>query len=171
MSRPEPTEYAAFYETYISQVPETDILPAITTQGHEFLQFLRSIPESAGSVRHAPYTWSVKEVLGHLIDCERIFAYRLLRFARNDQTPLAGFDENSYVPAGHFDEVPLTDLVSEWEAVRAATQALLQNLPAEAWARSGDANGNLVSVRALVFILVGHVRHHGAILRKRLTGA
>lgn len=168
MQRPDSTEYAEFYAKYIAHVPETDIVAALAKQLDEMLAFLRSIPESQGDVKHAPYTWTVKEVLGHLTDGERIFAYRALRFARGDATPLPGFDENAYIPTAEYGRLSLADMVNEFESVRRASLTLFRNLPEAAWTRGGEANNNRVTVRALAFILVGHVRHHTAILRKRL---
>lgn len=169
MQRPGSTEYAPFYGTYVNLVPEGDVLAALEGQLTDMLALLRAVPEEQGNVRHAPYTWSVKEVVGHLIDGERVFGYRALRFARGDTTPLSGFDENEYARVANFDRLSLGDLVSELETVRRSNLWLFRNLPAEAWARSGEANGNPVSVRALAYILVGHGRHHTAILRKRLS--
>ncbi|MDY3556087.1 DinB family protein [Gemmata sp. JC717] len=171
MQRPEPTEYAPFYGTYITLVPEGDVLAAMESQLTETLAFWRAIPESQGDVCHAPYTWTVKQVLGHLIDGERIFGYRALRFARGDSTPLPGFEENDYAKAGSYERLTVAALVSEFEAVRRSSLWLFRNLPAEAWARSGKANDSPVTVRALAYIVVGHVRHHGSILRKRLGAA
>jgi DinB superfamily len=166
--RPEPTEYAPYYAKYLDLVPEDDILPALEAQLAETLAVLRAAPEGQGDVRHPPYTWTVKEVVGHITDTERVMGYRALRFARGDQTPLPGFDEQIYVPAGQFDRVPLRDLAAEFEAVRRSHLPLFRHLPAAAWARGGKANDNPVTVRALAYIIVGHARHHTAILRKRL---
>jgi DinB superfamily len=170
MRRPAPTEFAPYYARYIDLVPEVDPLAALETQLGETLAVLRPAPEAQGSVRHPPYTWTVKEVVGHITDTERIFGYRALRFARGDVTPLPGFDEETYTPAGEFDRVPLAGLVGEFETVRRSHLALLRHLPAGAWDRSGEANGVPVTVRALAFIMAGHARHHTAILRKRLGG-
>jgi hypothetical protein len=168
MPRPEPTEYAPYYAKYLDLVAEDDILGALEAQLAETLAVLRPSPESQGNVRHPPYTWTVKEVVGHLTDTERIMGYRALRFARADQTPLPAFDEETYTPAGEFDRIPLRDLVAEFEAVRRSHLYLFRHLPAAAWARGGTANNTLVTVRALAYIIVGHARHHTAILRKRL---
>jgi hypothetical protein len=168
MQRPDSTEYAAYYGKYIDLVPETDILATLDKQLDELLAFFRGIPESQGDVCHAPYTWTVKEVIGHLTDGERVFGYRALRFARGDTTPLPGFDENPYAKAAEYKRVTVADVVSEFEAVRRSNIWLFRNLPEAAWTRTGEANNNPVSVRALAYILVGHSRHHGAILRKRL---
>ena len=168
MPRPAPTEFAPYYAKYVDRVPEEDIRPVLAAQLDEVLALLRPVPEATGDVRHPPYTWTVKEVVGHLIDCERVFGYRALRFARGDATPLPGFDENAYAREGGYDRVRLADLVSEFEAVRRSHVWLFRNLPAAAWERAGEANGNRVTVRGLAYIIAGHVRHHGAILRKRL---
>jgi hypothetical protein len=168
MPRPGPTDFAPYYGKYLDLVPEDDVLPALAGQLDEVLPVLRAIPEAAGNVRHPPYTWSIKQVVGHLSDCERVFGYRALRFARGDATPLPGFEENDYAREGDFDRVPLADLVREFEVVRQSHVWLFQNLPAAAWDRAGEANGSRVTVRAAAYILVGHVRHHLAIVRKRL---
>ncbi|HJZ89298.1 MAG TPA: DinB family protein [Gemmataceae bacterium] len=169
MRRPQPTEYAPFYETYVKLVPETDIVAALETQLADMLGVLRAVPEAQATVRHPPYTWSIKEVVGHLADTERVMGYRALRFARGDTTPLPGFDENEYAKVANFDRLSLPALVGELEIVRRSHVSLFRNLPVEAWDRGGEANANRVTVRALAYILVGHGRHHTAILRKRLA--
>ncbi len=171
MSRPSATEYNSDYDAYIKLVPEEDILAALETQLGETLSVLKGTAESQGNERHPPYTWSIKEVVGHLADTERIMGYRALRFARGDQTPLPGFDENKYVGAAELDRNKLADLVSQFEAVRRSHLFMFRSFGEEAWMRSGEANNNIVSVRALAYIMVGHARHHTAILRKRLSKA
>jgi hypothetical protein len=168
MTRPGPTEYAPFYAGYIALVPEADVVAALAAQLDDALSLLRPVPEAVGDVRHPPYTWTVKEVVGHLTDAERVFGYRALRFARADATPLPGFDENAYVGAGGFDAVRLADRVAGFEAVRRSHLWLFRTLPYAAWARGGSANGSPVTVRALAYIMAGHARHHTAILRQRL---
>jgi hypothetical protein len=170
MHRPLATEYAPYFEKYIALVPEDDILAVLEGQLAETLALLRPVPEEEGSHRHPPFTWSIKEVVGHLTDTERIFGYRALRFARGDATPLPGFDENAYVRAAEFDRVPLRQLVGEFEALRRSHLGLFRSLPEAAWARAGRANDNEVSVRAVAYIIAGHTRHHAAILRRRLYG-
>src|ERR1044071_520578 len=118
ISRPEPTEHLAYYSKYIEQVPENDAISALENQMKDALALLETIPESKGDHRYGPDKWTIKEVVGHVIDGERVFAYRALRFARKDETPLASFDENHYVPAGNFGRRTLRDLMAEWEAVR-----------------------------------------------------
>jgi hypothetical protein len=171
MHRPGSTEYPAFFGGYVALVHEEDILMALEAQLGDALALLRAVPEAEGNVRHPPYTWSVKQVVGHVTDAERIFGYRALRFARGDSTPLPGFDENPYARVAESDRFTLSDLVSEFEAVRQSSLWLYRNLPAAAWSRSGEANGSAVSVRALAYIIVGHGRHHTAILRQRLARA
>jgi hypothetical protein len=166
--RPDAAEYAPYYGGYVALVEGDDALAAMRAQEADLVAFLRAVPEAVGDVRHAPYTWSVKEVVGHITDAERIFSCRALRFGRADATPLPGFDENGYVRGGEFDRCALQDLVAGFEAARRSSVMLFQTLPDAAWLRVGEANGNLVSVRALAYILIGHAQHHGAILRKRL---
>lgn len=169
MPRPQSTEYGPYWERYIKLVPEDDIVPAMEAQLAETLLFLHSIPESRVLELHPPYTWTIKEVVGHLSDTERIFAYRALRFARGDAAPLSGFDENAYVAAAPFKRIPLSRLVSEFELARRAHVAFFGNLDDAAWQRTGQANGNAMSVRALAYTVVGHLRHHLAILKKRFA--
>jgi hypothetical protein len=169
MGRPDSTEYAPYYGKYVALVPEDNILTAMRSETAQTLAFLRGVPERESSIRHPPYTWTFKQVVGHLTDAERVFGYRALRFARGDSTPLPGFDENTYAQIAEFDQHPLDDLVAEFEALRQSHICLFKNLPATAWARRGIANGNEVSVRALAYIIVGHERHHTVILRQRLS--
>jgi hypothetical protein len=171
MPRPGPTEYTPSHGPYVTLVPEDDILSALAAQLEDALALLRAVPEAQGNARHPPYTWSVKEVVGHLTDTERVMGYRALRFARGDATPLPGFEENDYARAAESDRRPLADLVSEFDALRRSHLGLFGGLPEAAWLRSGEANGNAVTVRALAYIIVGHARHHTAILRRRLSGA
>ena len=171
MPRPAPTDFAPYYLKYLNLVPEDDILPALASQLVEVLPVLQEIPEATGNVLHPPYTWSIKQVVGHLSDCERVMGYRALRFARGDTTPLPGFEEIGYAREGDFDRIALADLVREFEAVRRSHVLLFRHLPAAAWDRAGEANGSRVTVLALAYILVGHVRHHLAIVRKRLGTA
>ena len=165
-ARPDATEYAAYYEKYVSLV-EGDVLETLARQGAETASLLASIPEDAAGSRYEPGKWSVKELVGHVIDGERIFAYRALRFARGDQTPLEGFDQDPYVASGNFDARTLTSLAEELTHVRASTLALLRSLGPEAWARRGTASDNEVTVRALAYITAGHEAHHVRILRER----
>ena len=128
---------------------------------------MRSIPSEKGDYRYAPGKWSIKELLGHVIDGERIFAYRALRFGRNDQTALNGFEQDDYVAAGAFDKRELSDLIDEFEEVRRATIHLFRGFDETAWTRRGVASENEVSVRALAYIIAGHELHHMGVLRER----
>jgi uncharacterized damage-inducible protein DinB len=166
-TQPQPTEYAPYYEKYIALVPEGDIVATLSRQLDDTLSLLRSLTEAQGDSRYAPGKWSIKELVGHVIDGERIFAHRALRFARNDQTPLPGFEQDDYVRAGNFGNRRLSDLADEFEQVRRATLSLLRSLDDEAWLRRGAANDTEVSVRALAYILAGHETHHKQILRER----
>ena len=168
VERPAADEYAEFYAGYIRRVPDgEDLLELLAEQRDATAATLSAVPLGGGDYRYAPGKWSVKEVVGHLSDVERIMAYRALRIARGDTTPLAGFDEDAYVPEARCDDHALRDLVQEWVAARQATIAFFRNLPAEAWMRRGSANGQAISVRALAFIIAGHERHHLETLRTR----
>jgi DinB superfamily len=171
MARPEPDEYAPYYGKYVALVPEDKILPAMEATLAETLALLRDVSDHDASVLHPPYTWSIKQVVGHLTDTERVFGYRALRFARADSTPLPGFDENLYARSASFDRHPLAVLTAELDLVRQSHIALFKNLARDNWSRRGIANSNEISVRALAFIIVGHHRHHHAIVRRRLDPA
>jgi uncharacterized damage-inducible protein DinB len=167
LPRPAPDEAAPFYHGYIAEVSGEKIGSYLVEQLGELERLVAPLDDTTAKVRYAPGKWSVKEVLGHLADTERIFAYRLLRVGRGDTTPLPGFDENAYVPAGRFDDRPLTAIVGELRAVRRATIALMEGLPADGWARRVQASGAFVSARALAYIIVGHMLHHTRVLRER----
>jgi hypothetical protein len=171
MSRPEPAEYAPFYEKYIALVPENDILRVMQSAPETELSFLSGVAENQASVCHPPYTWTIKQVVGHLSDSERVFGYRALRFARGDSTALPGFDENAYAQAIRLEDIPLADLMGEFANLRRSHLAFFKHLSEEAWHRRGIANNAEISVRALAYVLVGHERHHASILRRRLRAA
>ena len=165
---PEPAEYAPYYHRYVERVPAGDIARTLEQSARETVALLRSEPARERSdFRYAAGKWSVKEVLGHVCDAERVFTYRMLRFGRGDSTPLESFDENIYAPAGEFEQRKLDDIVEEFLAVRTATLALVRGLPESAWTRSGMASGQEVSVRALAWIIAGHEMHHRALLEER----
>ncbi len=166
-SRPGPTEHDPYYSRYIERVPAGMALEMLVAQQEEVPALLAGLDDAAALHRYAPEKWSVKEVVGHLCDVERIFCYRALRAARADATPLPGFDENTYVPAGAFDGRSLGSLVAEWKATRAATVAFFDGLAEAAWLRMVEANGAPASVRALAYITAGHTAHHLAVLRER----
>lgn len=164
--RVEAAEYAPYYGTYIGPIADQDITALLISQG-QALDALRSLDELAALHRYAPDKWSVKEVVGHITDAERVFAYRMLRIARGDATPLAGFDQQPYVEAAHFDRRPMSALVDSFRATRASTLALMAELNDDAWARMGVASGFPVSARALAYIIAGHATHHIKILRDK----
>ena len=164
--KPEPDEHLPYYGKYIALVGD-DAMAALRAQAAATPRLLSGVNESRAMFRYAPGKWSVKEVLGHVIDGERVFGHRALRFAREDPTPLPGFDENTWVPAARFDRRPLPDLVADYVAVRAATLALFASFDEATLIRRGIANGAEVSVRALAHIIAGHELHHVSLLKER----
>jgi hypothetical protein len=165
--RPAKTEYAPYYEKYVSLVPDEDVLVSLDQQLAETLILLRGVSENHGTFRYEPSKWSMKEVLGHIIDTERIMSYRALRIARSDRSPLSGFEQDDYVKNGGFDQRSVASLAREFEQVRRASISLFRNLDPEAWERRGVANNAEVSVRALAYIIAGHELHHKALLREK----
>ena len=157
--KPEPTEYAPFYETYVALVPDVDIVQLLEAQRLQTAQLLAGCSERDGNFRYAPEKWSVKEVIGHLADAERIFTYRALRIARGDETPLPGFEQNDYVREDGSSRRELRDLADEFAIVRASSVALYRSLAEDCWKRRGSASKNEVTVRALAFIAAGHAAH------------
>jgi len=167
MKRPEATEYAEDDAKYICKGPGSDVWSGLGSQRLQMLQLFAGRSERDGSFRYAPGKWTVKEVLGHITDTERIFAYRALRFARADQTPLPGFEQDDYVRSGGFSERTLADLAEEFGTVRSASISLFRSFKQDAWPRRGKANEKEVTVRALAFITAGHQIHHRIILEER----
>lgn len=167
IARPQQTEHVAYFTKYIDLVPDGDLLAVLDAQHRETQRLLAPLSPEQARYRYADGKWSVTEVVGHLADTERIFAYRALRFARGDSTPLPGYDENGYTPAGRFDDRSLGDVLGEFTAVRGATIALFRGLPPDAFQRSGLADGKAVSVRALAYIIAGHERHHVNLFKTR----
>lgn len=165
--RPEPDEIPSHYVGYVKRVPEPDPVLVCAEQIEATTALLRGLSDQDALYRYERGKWSIKEVVGHLADVERIMAYRALRIARGDPTPLPSFDENAYVPIAKFDDRSLADLVGELRTTRAATLALLRTFDAEAWRRRGTASGKPVSVRALGYMIPGHERHHVDILKTR----
>jgi len=162
--RPAKSEFLPYYERYIGRVPDGDVVSTLATQIAETLELLRSLPASVSTYRYAPEKWSVNQLIGHVIDSERLFAGRALRFARNDPTPLPGFEQDDYARNSTFEAYPLAELASELEAVRTSTIYLFRHMAEEAWTRRGVANNAEVSVRALAYIIAGHELHHRDIL-------
>lgn len=167
IARPQAGEYSPYYDRYIALVEGTDILGALEDQRRGMMILLSGRDEADGDFRYAPDKWTAKEVLGHVCDTERIFAYRALRIARADATPMEGFEQDDYVRNGPFARHPLGDLIEEYIAVRRATLSLLRNLDEAAWSRRGVANKNEVTVRALAYIIAGHELHHRRILEEK----
>ena len=166
MNRPQADEFAPYYATYINTVSE-NVLGELEHQVNSIPGFLESISEEKGYYAYAEGKWTIKELVGHIIDTERIMAYRALRIARNDKTPLASFDENEYVANASFNNRSLESLSREFAAVRIANIHFFKALSEEEYSRTGIASNNPVSVRALLYILVGHVNHHRKILEER----
>lgn len=168
--RPAVTEYAPFYAGYVQESPDGDVVRTMERQIVETAAFLAGIPEAKADHRYAPGKWSIKEVVGHVADAERVFAYRALRFARGDATPLPGFDENAWVPVADFGARTLANLTAELVAVRRGSVALFGSLDDAAARRAGTASGKPIVARALAWIIVGHERHHVRVLRERYLG-
>jgi len=168
--RPEPNEYAAYASAYVDLVEGGDILRAFTVQRADVLESLRPLSEETAGSAYAPGKWTVKQVLGHITDTERIFTYRALCLARGETAPLPGFEQDDYIEAANFNACALAALLEEFRAVRESTLALYWNLPAEAWHRRGTVNDYSATVRGLAFTSAGHERHHLKILRERYLG-
>ena len=167
VGRPGPDEIPSHFVGYVKRVAESDPVIVMAHQIEETAALLRGLSEADAMHRYAHGKWSVKEVVGHLGDVERIMAYRALRIARGDTTPLPGFDENAYVPIAKFDNRSIADLVGELRTARASTLALFRSFNGDAWPRRGTASGKPVSVRALAYMIPGHERHHVEILKTR----
>jgi hypothetical protein len=167
IARPEPGEYAPYYDRYISLVPGADILGTLDAQRRQMMLLLSGRDEAEGDFRYGAAKWSAKEVLGHLCDTERIFAYRALRISRGDSTAIEGFEQDDYVRNGPFNNRPIAELIEDYIAVRRATLTLLRNLDEPAWLRRGIANKNAVSVRAIAYTIAGHELHHRRILEEK----
>ena len=171
IAAPDASEYAPYYGRYITLVGGNDVVAALEDQPRETLALLSTLSEEQGDYRYAPGKWSIKEMLGHVIDAERVFSYRALRFARNDRTPLASFEQDDYVRAGGFGHRRLADLIEEFVCVRRATVWLFRTLSPEAWMRRGIASDNPVSVRAVAYIVAGHELHHRRVLQEKYLSA
>jgi len=165
--RPNPNDFAPYYARYIELVPEDDVLTAMESQSAETQRLLASVDETRAAFRYAPEKWSVKQVVGHFTDAERIFGSRMHAISRGEQQSLPGFDENAYVANGGFDAWKIGDLAEHYALARRANIVLLRNLAEDAWDRRGLANGVPVTVRAIAFLTVGHERHHLRVLREK----
>lgn len=166
IARPDPSEHGAYYRKYVDLVPDGDIVATLLDQNEPTLALV-GLKEEETLRRYAPGKWNLREVLGHLIDTERVFAYRALRIGRGDSTPLPGYDQDGFVKAGGFDDQSFAALLDEFRLVRLSTVALYKAFPQEAIARTGVANDNPISVRAIAWIIAGHERHHMAIVREK----
>ena len=165
--RPPANEYAPFYHRYLAELPDADVLELMRSQEHVLSKLPAAVPPSAEDFAYAPGKWTVRQVVGHLGDTERVFGYRALRISRGDLTPLPGFEENDYVANSSSASRPLHDLVGELTLLRGANLHLFSTLDPDSWLHVGVANSHPVSVRALAFIIVGHAEHHLRILRDR----
>lgn len=170
MKRPEPTEYFEYFETYISKFAPEDFWAEFDGQSAQLESLLGSLPPGEDSNLHEPYTWTLKQVVGHLIDSERIFSTRLLRIAVGDQTPNPDFEQNSYVDGLDYDDVSMADLIAEFTGLRKSNTLLLRRLSDEQISRTGTASGRDISARAIPFLMGGHVIYHLEIMKKRLAG-
>lgn len=167
IARPATDEFAPYYGNYINKVTEPDVVALLVALKQRTGDLLAGLSEAQAAFRYAPGKWTLREVIGHLSDAERIFGYRLLRIARGDPTPLAGFDENAYVPAAGFERRPLKAVAAEFASVRNATLTLLDGMTPEALALRGTASEKPISARALAYIIAGHERHHIGVIRER----
>jgi hypothetical protein len=167
MERPSENDYAPYYQRYVSLVPETDVLEVLAGQPAELRRLAAATPAARETHRYEPGKWSVREVFGHLQDSEQIFGYRTLCISRGDQAPLPGFDQEEYLRNSAYGLRPLADTVREFDALRGVNLSLLRALDGAGWDRRGTANDAGVTVRALAFIMAGHVRHHFGVIRSR----
>lgn len=167
LTLPDRSEAAEYYFTYIDKVPAGDLLDVLQSQRAEMIELFESITEERSRHRYEPVKWSIREVLSHVNDCERLFVFRAMWFARGFDSELPSFDQNVAITAAGADDRTWRSHVEEFSAVRAATQTFFETLPAEAWTRRGVASGNPFTVRALAYITAGHAMHHAGILRER----
>jgi uncharacterized damage-inducible protein DinB len=167
MTRPQTTETAPYYFRYIDLISDEEIVPVIQSQMGETLQFLQGISEEKSLHRYEPGKWTVREVLNHVNDSERIFLSRAVWFARGFQDPLPSYDQEVAVEAARANNTPWTELVEEFRTVRLGTTSFFKNLPEDAWTRTGVASGNPFTVRSLAYIIAGHLVHHRRVLQER----
>lgn len=169
-TRPLADEFPPHFAAYIEAAPAGDVIQTLRREARETLLLLKGIDEARAAHRYAPDKWSIREVVAHVADAERVFSYRLLSFARGDQAPLPSFDENAWVPAQDAERQRFRRVVDDFKAVRAATVTLLRTLPRKAWVRRGVASNNAMSVRALAWAIAGHEVHHRRVLLERYLG-
>ena len=170
MTKPEKSEYDPYYERYISLVDENSLLETLAAQPGELKNQFASMPDEQGLYAYAEGKWTIKEVLGHLIDGERMFAYRIFRISRGDKTPIEGFEQDGYIENAYSNSRSMADLIEEFRLLRDANIFFFRNLRQDDWLRTGTANKAAISVRALAYIMAGHIRHHIDILRDRYIG-
>lgn len=169
MSRPEKSEYDAYYERYVSRVIDSDIIDTLASQSTKLADMFATMPEERGDFQYEDGKWSIKESLGHLIDAERIFAYRVLRISRGDETPIEGFEQDGYIENAYFNRRSFSDLLEEFSLSRRANLLAINNLNDDGWTRIGTASNAKVSVRALIYIMAGHIEHHLAIFKEKYS--
>lgn len=167
MAKPDILTIPPFYREYVEAVEDQDLIPALINSGNQTVDLMKSITEAQGDFRYAEGKWSIKEVLAHIIDAERIFAYRALRFARNDKTELPGFDENTYAAQSDAATRKLYKILEEFNNLRTSTIDLFQSFDEEMLQRSGQANGQEMTVHAIGFVIVGHETHHRGVIQER----
>src|SRR5437773_12229010 len=167
IGRPEATEHAPHFSGYVDLVSEADIVSALEEQREQSLILLRRLDEAKAAFRYAPDKWTVKEVIGHLIDTERVLTFRALFFARNNMNPVPGYDQDVTAKNAAYSSVQLSEILDEYDCVRRATIHLFRRLDRDAWMRRGIANQNEITVRALAYVTLGHKRHHLGILANR----
>jgi DinB superfamily len=171
VGRPDASEFAPPFGKYIAGVSDGDILLILREQLGELHVLLDDVSDAESLAHHAPYTWSLRQVMGHLIDSERVFGYRAMRIARGDATPLASYDENAYMRAANFDRWPLGELVEEFDLLRRSHLQLFAHMEPDAWRRRGTAVDHPATTRAFAYVMAGHAKHHLDIVRRRLAGA
>lgn len=169
--RPQSGDYAPFYANYVMQVPDGDFLETLERQLHDMRALLEPLTQKQADFRYAPGKWSIKEIVGHINDAERVFSYRILRIARGDETPLPGFEQDDYIKTANSSSRTLSSLLDEFAAIRRASIILLRSLDDSAWLRHGTASGTPVTVLAQAFIIAGHALHHQRILAERYLPA
>lgn len=167
MDKPEKTEYDPYYETYISLVPAGELPGVLEGQPAELRAIFTGMPEEKGAFAYAEGKWTIKELLGHLTDGERMFMYRIFRISRGDTTPIEGFEQDGYIANGRFNLRSFEELLEEFTLLRRANMIFFETLADEAWLRMGTANNCEISVRALAYIMAGHIAHHVRILKER----
>lgn len=167
MNRPTESEYAADYQGYVNQVSENEILPVLRSQLDDLDVLLDRVAPEKETYRYAEGKWSIREIVGHLIDGERVFGYRAFCIARGEKQNLPGFDQDDYMLTAPYDHIDLENLLSELRLIRLGNIAMFRTFDEESWSRVGTANGNEITTRALAFIMAGHLRHHMNVLRER----